>query len=93
MGIRMALGAERGALTGMVIRQGLLPVVVGILLGGTGAAFLARTLADLLYGVDPLDPVTFVAVPMILLMMGLLAVYLPARRASALEAVETLRSD
>jgi putative ABC transport system permease protein len=93
MGIRVALGADRGALSGMVIRQGLFPVGVGILLGGTAAVFLVRTLADLLYEVDPLDPATFVTVPLLLLLVGLLAVYIPARRASALEAVETLRSD
>jgi ABC-type lipoprotein release transport system permease subunit len=89
----VALGAERGVLTGMMIRQGLLPVVLGTLLGGAVAAFLVRMLADLLYEVNPLDPATFASVPLLLLLVGLLAVYLPAQRASRVEAVETLRSD
>ncbi len=93
MGIRVALGAERGVLTGMMIRQGLLPVVLGTLLGGAVAAFLVRMLADLLYEVNPLDPATFASVPLLLILVGLLAVYLPAQRASRVEAVETLRSD
>ncbi len=93
MGIRVALGAERRELTAMVVRQGLVPVGTGILLGGLVAGLSVGMLADLLYGVEPLDPATFLTVPALLLAVALVAVYPPARRAVGGEPLETLSSD
>jgi putative ABC transport system permease protein len=93
VGIRMALGARREEVLRLVLRRGL--GVIGIALAvGLGAALgLAPLLRRQLYGVVPLDPVTFLAVPVVLTGVALVACYLPARRAAGVDPVVALRTD
>jgi putative ABC transport system permease protein len=91
MGIRLALGAERSSILRMVLGQGLALTVAGLGLGLTGAIFLTRTLAGLVYGVGTLDPLTFAAVPAILCIVALLACLVPAVRAASVDPITTLR--
>ena len=92
IGIRMALGAEPGDVQRLFVRHGLLLTGAGLGLGILAAAGLTRLMSTLLFGVDPLDPVTYVSVSSGLGATALLATYLPARRASRLNPVESLRS-
>jgi predicted permease len=91
MGVRMALGATRGEVQGMVLLNGARLAGTGIVLGLGVAAALTRVLATLLFGVSPLDPLTFTAVAAILLSVVLLASYLPARRAAGADPTDALR--
>ena len=93
LGIRMALGAGRFALAGLVLHEAIAVAGVGVLAGGVAAAWLTRFLSGQLYGVSRLDPGTFVLVPLILLAVAALAAYLPARRASRIDPALALRSD
>jgi predicted permease len=93
IGVRMALGAERGRVARLVVGQGLALVGVGLALGLGAAAGLTRLLGSLLFEVSPTDPPTFAAVAALLAAVCLAAAYLPARRAAAVEPVEALRSE
>jgi ABC-type antimicrobial peptide transport system permease subunit len=91
MGIRMALGADRGTIRKLVVWHGMRLTIVGVVMG-IGAAFgLTRLMASLLFGVKTWDPVVFVTVPLILSAVALLAVWLPATRASKLDPMQALR--
>ncbi len=91
MGIRMALGADRSRIRGLVVWQGMQLAIVDVVVG-VGAAFgLTRFLASFLFGVKPWDPPVFVAVPVILSAVALVAVWLPATRASRLDPQQALR--
>ena len=90
-GIRMALGATRGGVLLSVIGQAAKLIGIGIALGLTGAALLSQTIARLLYGVAPLDGVTFAGVTALLVIVGLAAVYVPARRAAKCDPMWSLR--
>lgn len=90
IGIRMALGAGRGAVRRLFLGQGLALGVAGVAIGLVAAALFAQALRSLLFGVSALDPVTFLAAPGLLLAAVLLASYLPARRASRLEPTQVL---
>jgi len=91
MGIRMALGADRGRIRNLVVWQGMRLAIVGTIVG-IGAAFaLTRFIASFLFGVKPYDPTVFVAVPVMLCVVALFAVWLPATRASKLDPMESLR--
>ena len=93
IGVRMALGATRSNVLGLVLRQGMLLAVIGVALGLVGALGMTRVLTNLLYGVKPTDPVTFVAVSLVLLLVSLAACWLPARRAARVDPVEALRHE
>jgi predicted permease len=91
IGVRMALGADRGAVSRMVVGQGMAVAGLGILLGLAGALAASRLLEALLYGVRPTDPMTYLTVAVFLAGVTTLASFLPARRAAAVEPVEALR--
>jgi len=93
IGIRMALGATQGAVRRMVVSQGAKVVLVGIAVGLLGAYASTRALGALLYGVAAVDPMVFVAMAVLLLSVGIVASYLPARRASMVDPNESLRSE
>jgi predicted permease len=91
IGIRMALGAQPDALRKMVLQQGMRLAVIGVAIGIVAALGLTRLLASLLFGVQPRDPLVFIAVPVLLTAVALLACYLPARRATRINPLEALR--
>jgi putative ABC transport system permease protein len=93
IGIRMALGASAQTVMRMVVGRGLALTLAATLIGIAGAAALSRTLATLLFGVAPLDPVTFVAAATVLGGVALLASYLPARRAARVDPVVALAEE
>jgi putative ABC transport system permease protein len=91
IGIRLALGAESSRVRNMVVRQGMSLALVGIL-AGLGAAWgLTRFIVSLLFGVNAHDPMVFVAVPVTLSIVALVAVYLPASWASRINPIDSLR--
>jgi predicted permease len=90
IGIRLALGADRSQVLGMVLRQGLSLAAVGIGLGLIGAFALTRLMQSLLYGVRPHDPITFVVVAAVVLVIALAASFMPARRATRVPPVTAL---
>ena len=91
IGIRMALGARRGDILGLVVRQGAALVVAGSVLGMFAAAAASRVLESLLYGVTAGDLPTFLGAPLVLVAVALVACWLPARRAARVEPMKTLR--
>jgi len=91
IGIRMALGAQASAVRRMVIGQGMVLALVGIMIGLAGAFGLARFITTFLFGVTPKDPAVFTAVPIVLALVSLVAVWLPARRASNVDPLTALR--
>jgi putative ABC transport system permease protein len=90
-GIRLAVGATQGDLLLDVLRRAAVLIVAGLGLGLLGSAMLARAITDLLYGVSALDPLTFVAVSLLLAAVALLASYIPARRATRVDPLTALR--
>jgi hypothetical protein len=93
IGIRVALGAEPGALRWLFVRHGLALAGIGTLTGLVVAAGLTRLMKSVLFGISPMDPLTYAAVPLVLVAATALASYLPARRAAAVDPVETLRAE
>ena len=93
LGIRAALGASRREIVGLVVRQGMSLAAIGMAGGLVAALALTRLLAGLLYGVRPADPATLAAVTLLLGGIALLACYIPARRAAAVDAVVALRCE
>jgi predicted permease len=93
IGIRMALGAPIVGVIRLVLRYSLRLTLIGTAVGLLAAFAATRLLASLLYGVTPLDPLTFIAAPLLLLGMALLASYLPARRAARVDPTVALRSE
>jgi putative ABC transport system permease protein len=91
LGIRMALGAERRDVLSLVVGQGMLLALVGAVSGVLGALGLTRLMASLLYGVQPDDPITFLAVTLVLCLVALAANYIPARRATKIDPMVALR--
>jgi putative ABC transport system permease protein len=93
IGVRMALGAQRGRILGMIMRQGVEFTGVGVVIGIIGALVLTRVMSSLLFGVRATDMVTFASVPVILAAVSLLACYLPAWRATRVDPVIALRDE
>lgn len=91
IGIRMALGARRNRVLRLVLSEGLRLTLIGVLFGSIGALALGRGVASLLYGVDATDPVTFVAVAVLLVAVALTACYIPGRRAASVDPSVALR--
>jgi ABC-type antimicrobial peptide transport system permease subunit len=93
IGIRLALGAKRTTILGMILRQGLELAIAGAAVGLVCALVVSHLMAGLLYGVRPTDPVTFVGVAILLIGIALLACYLPARRAMRVDPMVALRCE
>jgi len=93
IGIRFALGAQKGDLLWMYVRSALVLTCIGIVLGSGAAAGVARLMKTLLYGVSPLDPFSFAAMPLILLAAAAMASFLPASRVAAIDPVEALKAE
>jgi predicted permease len=91
IGIRLALGAQRGQILNNVIRQSLLLSLGGCALGLAGAALAAQLLRSFLFGVSTVDPVTFCAVALLMVVLALVAAWIPARRAASVDPITTLR--
>jgi putative ABC transport system permease protein len=93
IGIRLALGAQAPDIRGLFMRRGLIVAAIGVVIGAGGAVGLTRLMQSLLFGVSPLDPITFIVMPIVLTAAAVLATYLPARRALAIDPVDTLRAE
>lgn len=93
IGIRMALGANKANVLALIIRQGMMPALLGVGVGIIGAVGLTRFMSSLLYGVKPADPLTFCAVSLMLVGVALLACYVPARRAAKVDPMAALRQE
>jgi ABC-type antimicrobial peptide transport system permease subunit len=91
IGIRLALGAELGQVRNMVIAQGMGLAASGVAIGTVSAFALSRLIETLLFGVTARDPLVFVAVPVVLTLVALLAVWLPALRATRIDPIDALR--
>jgi len=93
IGIRMAIGAQRGDVVGMVLRQGMLVTIVGVVIGAGGSFAAKRLLDTILYRVKPGDPITLASVTALLVVVALAACYLPARRATRVDPLVALREE
>ena len=91
IGVRIALGASRGQILKMVLGQGLLTVVIGVAIGLAGSLFLTRTMTSMLFEVSPNDPLTVMAITLLLVLIAMLASYIPARRATRVDPMIALR--
>jgi len=93
IGIRMALGAESGAVQRLVVRQGMVLALIAVALGWPAAWMLARVASSFLYGIQPHDALTFAAVPPVMAAIALVACWIPARRASRVDPMQALRTE
>ncbi|HEY1579521.1 MAG TPA: ABC transporter permease [Terracidiphilus sp.] len=93
LGVRMALGAQASNLRNMVMSQGMKLTIIGVVIGSSGALWLTRFLASFLFGVKPLDPVAFLATPLLLCAVALLSTWVPAKRATRVDPITALRID
>ena len=93
IGLRMALGAEVGAVRWMVVGQGIRMLAVGIAIGLLAAYVMSRLLGNVVFGISSTDPATFIGVPILLAVVALVANFLPARRATRMDPANTLRAD
>ena len=93
IGIRLALGAQKSELKWMFVRSALALTAIGVVIGTGTAVTLMQWMKSLLFGISPLDPFTYVAVPLVLMAAAALASYLPARRAAAVDPTEALRAE
>jgi ABC-type antimicrobial peptide transport system permease subunit len=93
IGIRVALGAQTGDVLGMLFRQGLRLALIGLGAGLAGAWLLTQLLKNILYGVTPTDPVTYITVSLVLIGVAAAAISIPARRAIKVDPLEALRQE
>jgi putative ABC transport system permease protein len=93
LGIRLALGAQRGTILRMILGEGATMALAGLVLGGLAAVPLSRLLSGLLFGVEPVDPPTIALAAVLLVAVALVAAWLPARRATAVDPMTALRGD
>jgi ABC-type antimicrobial peptide transport system permease subunit len=93
IGIRMALGAQRQDVVSLAVRHTIVMTLCGVAAGLAVAAALTRYVRTLLFGITPLDPVTFIAAPAVLIIVALLACYFPARRATSIDPMNALRCE
>ncbi len=93
IGVRMALGAPRSSVTQMIVRQGLMPVAIGLTAGAVGALMMTRVVTRLLFAVEPTDPITYAAVIAVLTAVAAFACFVPARRAAAIDPMKALRAE
>ncbi|HYP28503.1 MAG TPA: FtsX-like permease family protein, partial [Blastocatellia bacterium] len=93
LGIRMALGATQGKVLGMVLRQGMTMVMIGLALGLVGALLLTRVLSSLLFAVEPTDPLTYLAVSLVLAGVAGISCFVPARKVTSIDPMIALRSE
>jgi putative ABC transport system permease protein len=93
IGVRIALGAQRHNVLGLVVGNGMRLVLIGIVVGMVGATALMRVMRSLLFDASPLDSVTFVSVPVVLSVVALLACWLPAQRPARVDSIEALRAE
>src|SRR5580704_16628149 len=93
IGIRMALGAQQNTVSGMFVRHGLILTGIGVACGLVTAAIAMRLMASVLFKVNPIDPATYLGMSVGVVAVAFLASYLPARRASSVDPMETLRSE
>jgi ABC-type antimicrobial peptide transport system permease subunit len=91
IGIRIALGARRSSIWQLVTRQGMLLTLIGVTIGLPAAWFVATLCASFLYGIRPHDSMTFILVPLFLITAAVLACWIPAQRAAAINPESTLR--
>ena len=89
----MALGAQRRDVVRLALRQTILATAAGLAIGLAAAAMLTRYLEAMLFGITPVDPVTFVAAPVVLAVVALVACFLPARRATSIDPMVALRCE
>ena len=93
IGIRLALGAEYGNVRNMIIFQGMRLALIGVIIGVASSFALTKLIASLLYGVQARDPLVFIGIPVLLSVVALLAVWLPARRATRVSPMDALRCE
>ena len=93
IGIRMAFGATRADMLKMVLKQGAVLVLIGLAFGIAGAVALAQLMSGLLFEIEPTDPITFLAVSLVLALVAIIASVLPARRATGIDPMSALRSN
>jgi putative ABC transport system permease protein len=87
----MAVGARRHSVIGLVLRQGMAPVAAGIVVGGAGAAATGQLISGMLFGVTPIDPISFAIAAAVLVLAASAACLLPAHRASRVDPISALR--
>jgi ABC-type antimicrobial peptide transport system permease subunit len=93
IGVRMALGAQTGDVIRLILRRGMALALSGLVIGLAAALLFTRVLEGLLYGVRPTDPIVFAGIAVGLILVALLASWLPARRAARFDPIITLRAD
>ena len=93
IGIRIAMGASPARVTGLMLQYGLFPAICGMAVGWSGALAISRVFSAMLFGVEPLDPPTWIVVSSCMLAVACVASYLPARRACSVDPITALRAD
>jgi ABC-type antimicrobial peptide transport system permease subunit len=93
IGVRGAIGASPGQIVGLILKQGLWKAGIGVVIGLVGAALLSHSMTSLLFGVKPTDPAVYAVVSLVLILVALLASWLPARRAAKIDPLVALRDE